>query len=288
MRVLDTAVGLDDPLAGSLHQGAIVRVLSAMRAQTDEPLPLRTMAEIAGLSLFHFARVFRHATGSPPGEFLTALRLERAKQLLLTTDLSVTEICFEVGYTSLGTFTTRFAQLVGLPPSQLRRLPELAGPALARIAQGEEIAPRPRLAPVQRSVVGWVNATDVTDALIFVGLFPVAIPQRRPVAGTILRAPGPYRLAMPPPGSYHLLAAALPISPDPLAALLPGAAVRVGRGTRPLVVRDGQARGPRNVTLRPRQTTDPPILVALPALLLDRLSPLGMSQGRKIEEARSG
>jgi AraC-like DNA-binding protein len=66
------------------------------------------MTGIAHLSPYHFARTFRRITGIPPGEFLGALRLQRAKELLLTTDLFTSEVCYEVGYASFGTFTSRF------------------------------------------------------------------------------------------------------------------------------------------------------------------------------------
>ena len=76
------------------------------------------MDEMDNLTPYHFARIFRNVTGIPPGEFLTAVRLERTKQLLLDTDLGVAEVCFEVGYESVGTFATRFKDLVGLPPGK--------------------------------------------------------------------------------------------------------------------------------------------------------------------------
>lgn len=96
------------------HLEAVERVIAAMRERVDNTLPLYAMAEIAHLSPYHFARTFRQVTGIPPGEFLGNLRLQRAKELLLTTDLSASEVCFEVGYASLGTFTTRFTQLVSV------------------------------------------------------------------------------------------------------------------------------------------------------------------------------
>jgi AraC family transcriptional regulator len=245
---------------------AVERALAAMRGPLDQPLSLATLAEIAGLSPFHFARTFRQATGSPPGQFLAALRLERAKRLLLTTDLPVTEICFAVGYDSLGTFTTRFTQLVGLPPSRVRRLPDLLTEAVARLP-GDGLAPvRADAAP---GVTGRVAPSAGADGLIFVGLFTGAIAQGRPVAGTVLAGPGPFRLPAPPDGRYHLLAAALPHPRDPLACLLPGAALRVGRAAGTLLARGGRVSGPTDIALRPPQATDPPTLVALPALLLN-------------------
>lgn len=249
----------------------VERALATMRGPLDRPLPLATLAEIAGLSPFHFARTFRQATGIPPGQFLAALRLEQAKRLLLTTDLTVTEICFAVGYDSIGTFTTRFTQFVGLPPGQMRRLPETLGEALARLPADRLMPPTADLADTASGVVGRIGPDVEADTLIFVGLFPGAIPQGRPVVGMALAAPGPFRLPAPPDGRYHLLAAAVPHPQrayDATAALLPGAALRVGRAPGTLVVRGGRGGVSAAIALRPPQPTAPPVLVALPALLL--------------------
>ena len=86
------------------------------------------MAELAGWSPFHFSRVFTAVVGTSPAAFHAALRLERAKRLLLTTDLPVTEVCFESGYASPGSFTARFGHFVGVSPGRLRRLPEETAP----------------------------------------------------------------------------------------------------------------------------------------------------------------
>jgi hypothetical protein len=244
------------------------------------------MAEMANLSPYHFSRTFRQVTGIPPGQFLTAWRLERAKQLLLRTDLGVAEICFEVGYESVGTFTTRFKDLVGLPPGRMRRLPEELHATLGRAGGGvRSLHPT----PLEAGVAFRVHGPDLTGSMIFAGLFPTAIPQGRPVAGMILEAPGTYRLHPVPDGRYHLMAAALPRSEDPSKLLLPGDALRVGRAQHPLTVRRGRAGGQVDVMLRPPQSTDPPVLVALPALLLERLTtardnPQAAGANSKIEE----
>lgn len=254
---------------GGAPSSAVERALAAMREPLDRPLPLAALAELAGLSPFHFARTFRRATGSPPGQFLAALRLERAKHLLLTTDLPVTEICFAVGYDSVGTFTTRFTQLVGLPPGRVRRLPDLLAEAVARLPGGALVSPTLGAASTTSGVSGRVGPSAGGDPLIFVGLFPDAIPQCRPVAGTMLIAPGPFHLPVPPDGHYHLLAAALPHPRDPEACLLPGAALRVGRAAGTVLAHAGRVSGHTDIILRPSVPTDPPVLVVLPALLLD-------------------
>ncbi len=253
------------------HPG-VERVVTTMRAHFADPLPLHTMAEIAGLSQFHFARLFRRVTGVPPNTFLAALRLQEAKRLLLTTRLPVTEICFSVGYQGLGTFTARFTQLVGVTPTQLRHVPE----AIAAIDLQNPNAAifAPTRAPQAERISGRIDAPDIQRGLFVVGLFSSPVPQGEPPTGTHLSAPGPFQFRVPADGRYHLFAAAIPAATDPLSLLLPGDTVRVGVGPEPLQVRGGRAFGCTNLTLRPLRHTDPPLLIALPALTLKTLAAL--------------
>src|SRR5712692_6429375 len=92
---------------------AVERAIQTMHTHLHEVLTLEDLASVAYLSPSHFHRVFCRLIGIPPGEFLSALRLQAARRLLVTTSLSVTDICFEVGYTSTGSFTSRFTHLVG-------------------------------------------------------------------------------------------------------------------------------------------------------------------------------
>ncbi|HEX6489493.1 MAG TPA: helix-turn-helix transcriptional regulator [Candidatus Dormibacteraeota bacterium] len=85
------------------------------------PLSLDEMARAAHLSKFHFARAFTSAYGETPRAYLTRRRIERAKELLRAANLTVTEVCFVVGFESLGSFSSRFRQLVGQSPSEYRR-----------------------------------------------------------------------------------------------------------------------------------------------------------------------
>lgn len=86
----------------------------------DEPLRLEDAAREACLSPFHFHRLFVKTYGHSPHEFLTERRMEQAKRLLAEGDMSVTEICFSLGYESPGTFSHRFNRLVGCSPSEYR------------------------------------------------------------------------------------------------------------------------------------------------------------------------
>jgi transcriptional regulator GlxA family with amidase domain len=85
-----------------------------------EPLDVPTLARTALMSPGHFSRSFRAAFGETPYSYLMTRRIERAKALLRRGDLSVTEVCFEVGCTSLGSFSSRFTELVGESPSAYR------------------------------------------------------------------------------------------------------------------------------------------------------------------------
>ena len=101
------------------------RVRDRIDREYAQPLDVEALARDAHMSAGHLSRQFRLAYGEPPYGYLMTRRIERAMALLRRGDLSVTEVCFEVGCTSLGTFSTRFTELVGMPPSAYRR--EAAG-----------------------------------------------------------------------------------------------------------------------------------------------------------------
>jgi AraC-like DNA-binding protein len=86
-----------------------------------QPLDVEALARDVHMSAGHFSRQFRLAYGESPYSYLMTRRIERAMALLRRGDLSVTEICFEVGCSSLGTFSSRFTELVGMPPSTYQR-----------------------------------------------------------------------------------------------------------------------------------------------------------------------
>ena len=249
------------------HSLAIERVIQAMRAQLSEPLSLEEMAEIACMSPFHFNRTFRSIVGAPPGEFLAVLRMDAAKRLVLTTPLSVTDVCFELGYASLGTFANRFKQLIGLSPVQLRQFAGDFAPTSLELRREDDRATRPRPLVKDSGVSGSVAVLDHFQGLIFIGLFPRPIPLHRPVACTTLAAPGGFQILPVPDGRYYLLAAAVPASPNALSYLLPESGRLVAVGVQPVLVHGGRASAPVDLTMRPVQVADPPILGVFPSLL---------------------
>jgi AraC-like DNA-binding protein len=101
------------------------RVRDRIDREYDRPLDVEALARGVYMSAGHLSRQFKLAYGESPYSYLMTRRIERAMALLRRGELSVTEVCFEVGCSSLGTFSTRFTELVGVPPSVYRR--EAAG-----------------------------------------------------------------------------------------------------------------------------------------------------------------
>ena len=256
------AAVLESPDIAVEYRYLVMRLIRLMRT-SPEPLTLDDLAESAGLSVFHFARVFRSVAGIPPVEFQTALRFERAKSLLLTSPASITEICFEVGYGSLGTFSRRFKQMVGITPAEFRAMPEIVSGMELR----SEITRRsfPSMGSMAR-IEGTVITPD-SNCHIYIGLFPARIAASRPVVGQMLPRPGAFVLPDVPIGRFHLMAAALPATGDPLAHLLTDGDIRAG-GCGMVEICAGNERLHRNIELQALSGIEPPLLTALPALLL--------------------
>jgi len=96
------------------------RVRDRIDREYAQPLDVEALARDAHMSAGHFSRQFRLAYGESPYSYLMTRRIERAMALLRRGDLSVTETCFDVGCSSLGTFSSRFSELVGMSPSTYR------------------------------------------------------------------------------------------------------------------------------------------------------------------------
>jgi AraC-like DNA-binding protein len=239
------------------HTQMVNRVVETIQKQLAETLSLKDMADIAGFSPYHFNRMFRKITGIPPTQFLYSLRLQRAKHLLLTTQLSVTDICFEVGYNSLGTFTRRFTELVSVSPTQLRTLYKdpflfLGAPHYRRL-----IHPCNENLCKKGSLTGHVYGAIPFSGFIFIGVFSTPIPQGPPAGCAILNSPGLYRISSIAEGYYYVFSAAYSQSFEP---------EYVGLGYKPVLITDEPAEACMDITLRPVLITDPPILIATPYL----------------------
>jgi AraC-like DNA-binding protein len=251
------------------YRKSIQAVIEVMRKDPSAPLDLRAMSQIACLSPFHFLRVFEELTSITPLRFLSALRVELAKRLLLETALPVITISYDVGYNSQGTFTRLFTDLVGASPTSFRRLQEeMNGSSFeGLIADYLQRQIRWRSAA---TVSGTVHAPTEFRGLIFLGLFSSHIPKQKPIAGTLLSRQGPFVLSLDratPHGS--LMAAGFPQSSSVIDYLLPPMAdLLVGSLPFSCADRISNAATSVELTLRPAGPLDPPILIALPLLLL--------------------
>ena len=181
--------------------------------------------------------------------------------------MSVTGISLEVGYNSLGTFTRRFTELVGISPRRFRQLAQAGARTVLDQLKGCFDPPANRKAG---GIHGRVTAPQEFSGVIFVGLFKTAIPQSRPLACSLMTAPGPFRLPEFPRGRYFLATTALRWSLDPMDYLLYDKALRGGTRGQLLQIRDGAVKGRTDLDLRAPEAVDPPILMTLPLLLTER------------------
>ena len=131
------------------------RVKDRIDREYAQPLDVEALARGAHMSAGHLSREFKAAYGESPYGYLMTRRIERAMALLRLGELSVTEVCFAVGCSSLGTFSTRFTELVGVPPSVYRReaaeatlgIPSCVAKQVTRPVRNREAsAPEPQLA----------------------------------------------------------------------------------------------------------------------------------------------
>ncbi|OYO10938.1 AraC family transcriptional regulator [Enemella evansiae] len=245
-------------------------VLATLRFITEhqsEPLTLAEVADAVGYSPFHLARRFKAEVGLAPMQWLAAQRFLRARQLLLGSDASVTDICMEVGFSSLGTFTRRFTGEVGLGPSEFRRLPDRLHDEPARFAHvpgldpaGGRLSGRIRFTEAARARVG-------QDPVIYIGLFAERAARGRPVCGSHLRGTDVFGFTDIPPGQYWLLASAY-ADDDPLRPLTDAWPVAGGTGA-PVRIGRGLTSGQQVLMATPGEWATP-ITVALPALTAER------------------
>lgn len=225
-------------------EDAVRRAIENMRDNLGEPLCIDDLARAAVYSKFHFSRVFARITGLSPGHFLMAIRMAEAKRLLACTALTITEISHRVGYSSVGSFSTRFSMSVGTSPSMYRQF----GRASRPLSTVRRNASPPRRAIVHGAV--W----SPFDRPVFVGLFPERIIEGMPVKSAFLPSPGHYELGGVPPGAWYPIACSVS-DDDPCAA-------QVGL-CAPLIIRLDTRVRRADIALKPTSLLDPPVLLAL-------------------------
>ncbi|RSM55235.1 AraC family transcriptional regulator [Amycolatopsis sp. WAC 01376] len=239
------------------EQVVVERVIVSMQENLGERLTVDDMARSAMFSKFHFTRVFQRVTGVSPARFLSAMRIQEAKRLLVSTAFTVADISYQVGYNSPGTFSSRFKESVGVSPIAYRQLRGYAPVPAQR--RGSELESRSSTLRGDMQVCG-----EGERGLTFVGLFRDPIPQGNPVSCSVLSEPGDFVLENVPEGTWYLLAQSVaPGAEETVTGSIgPDGAPFVGsRG--PLVVHQDVPVIDVDLDLRPARAMDPPVLLAL-------------------------
>ncbi|WP_327309909.1 AraC family transcriptional regulator (plasmid) [Streptomyces sp. NBC_01298] len=240
----------------------VQRAVAVIRERFAEPLSLEDLAQSAMVSKYYFLRVFTRVTGVTPGRFLSAVRLQEAKRLLLSTSLNVSDVATRVGYSSAGSFTRRFTESVGLSPTQYRKLSLGSGceplePALCEVVPASSV-----LLPQARStgsVTGVLRTSGVRLSTVYVGAFDGVILQGVPASWSNASASGRFTLARVPTGTWYIHAVALGRPPGSTADEDP-TLLMATVGPVPVAGDTGKS---LDITLSPMDWTRPPILSAL-------------------------
>ncbi|MEV4511101.1 AraC family transcriptional regulator [Dactylosporangium sp. NPDC049525] len=237
---------------------AVQRSLDMMRDNIGEDLTVDDMARAAMFSKFHFTRVFQRVTGVSPGRFLSAMRLQRAKDLLLSTSMNVADISVNVGYNSVGTFSTRFTRSVGLAPTEYRR----ARGVSHLVHLDAEDQSSCNADGVVSGTLSMRSSAEIEVA--FVGLFASRIPEGKPVRCTIMSGSGEFIIDKVPSGVWYLLCQGIPRRPGELRGIGDClASVPFVASAGPILVH-ANSEAIVHVRLGPARVFDPPLLLALP------------------------
>ncbi|WNI20499.1 AraC family transcriptional regulator [Streptomyces sp. ITFR-16] len=234
----------------------VERAVQIIRERYAEPLSLDDISRAVLVSKFHLLRIFDQFTGVTPGRFLSAVRLDEAKRLLRNSDLGVATIACRVGYSSTGSFTRRFTESVGVPPTRYRRLSRGEGAHAVRppaLGPGDGV-------PCRLSGVARAAAEPVSP--IYIGSFAGPILQGHPSSWTSTKRLGPFSLQQVPRGICYvhaMMRAARELPGQPLETVLLTATLG------PLDV-EPHASPDVELVLRQRHWSQPPLLFALPGL----------------------
>jgi AraC-like DNA-binding protein len=246
------------------HHESVERVIDAMRSQIDQPMTLQQMARIGMASPYHFNRTFRQVTGVPPFQFLYALRLDAAKRLLTETQKKVIDICYEVGYNSVGTFTRRFADVLGISPTRLRKLARGRAHSSNGAGSGSRLAALRAREKSGARLTGYVAVPQDFYGSVAIGLFATPIPQGKPVSCTVMKGGGIYSLHGVRDGDYYLFAVGLA---HPLkGSVCFDYATALRGGGQSIKISRGLVEGDTSLHLRPPSAFDPPVLLVVPRL----------------------
>ena len=237
-----------------------LRATRYLRTRFRERVTIGDLSEHLAYSPSHLTRVFTSVVGTSPMDYLSAWRLHEAKHLLITHRLGVAETCYEVGYTSVGTFSRRFLRDVGTPPGALRRIAD-------RVAERTQpavslLVPAVGRIRIRLDIPDKMRRTLGPAPYQWVGTFPRPVPSGLPMSGTLRRHIDEVELPVVP-GAPWILATIFPDGADVHEQLAP---------TSPLVARlrvsEEPVPGPVTLPVRAALPWDPAVLVALAAMVV--------------------
>lgn len=241
-------------------------VIAYIHQHIYEPLSLDRLARYAAYSPYHFARIFKERMGLPPLYYISSLRLQKAKDLLLNTNLSIRDISLEIGQQSLGTFTTRFTERVGVTPADFRNQVLQADNHFRSLQRLERWSVSHASASAYSRVEGNIQSEIPFEGVILIGLFAKPIPEGIPLYGTLLSSVGEFCFEGVKPGTYYLMATSVSWGMQAKDILLPHTTLRT-RSRQPIIVEPYSAVPYQQVMLRTPRLDDPPILISLPLLM---------------------
>lgn len=266
------------------QRSEIDEVIDYIHANIYEPLPLSRLAGHAAYSPYHFTRIFKERIGVSPLYYVSAMRLQKAKDLLLRTNLSIREVGLEIGQQSLGTFTSRFTERVGVSPSQFRHSAAQADNSFHLLQKLKDWTDTPLLiGHHQPTITGTVKATMPFHGFVLIGLFARPMPEGLPLYGTLLGSLGDFSFANVRPGTYYLMATSVSWGMQAIDYMLPYSTLRT-RSREPIVVHPYAPVPHQHVTLHVPRPDDPPILISLPLLMnrfLERVAGHGNQQSNR-------
>lgn len=253
------------------HIRAVSKTIEYMKENINEELTSDKLAAIASYSPYHFSRVFKEVTGVSPRHYLSALRIEAGKEMLMEpSSHSILKTLLDIGFHSLGTFSSKFKQFVGQSPKQFQKNAIKLHRLMNELDEREVTIPDGVKLPAVRCRI---EAPEDFKGLIFVGLFPRPIPDQAPVAGTALRQKHrEFTFFRVPTGTYYALAAAIPWSLDPRDYFLLSKSLR-GKAEESFNI-SASSKIDVHIKLREPMPYDPPILINLPSLLFEKDSKL--------------
>ncbi|GIN62183.1 AraC family transcriptional regulator [Robertmurraya siralis] len=250
----------------------IVDILTYIKTNLSDELTIEEVAGHFGYSKYHFSREFKRLTGFSAADYLSSIKIERAKQELLKQNFSVTDSSFDAGFSSLGTFSTTFAKKTGLSPREYKKQVE----SLYGITKEYE-----RKSPCTLHYYSEEKNTEKNNQLsltihypenyessiTFAGLFRSPIPNHKPIVGTALAQTNRHTFTHIPDGDYYLLVCSIEKTMNPLRYFVLNECLR-GKVEEVLHFPSSE-HSHVEVHLRPPLPEDPPILINLPKLLAD-------------------